>query len=1194
MAERINNRYIPKIYLEEIRFAEASLADDLKSTSGELVQLFILRTAKPSELVRNIVQRRAYELMNFHHPSYLNLFDFGYDNHYGCYYFVYPYATGSDASSLRTLDKYIPYIKPSLEWSIEILIVLSRFINDLHARDIAHGGINSSCIMLCDSSQPQLQVTQTGLVNLIDLLKERTGSADQTTFDTAAENDVLGFGQVVAELLCHKITPSLSEIQTAIQDLPVSMQQDFRQMIGHDPNNRFVIFSDIRRTLDCIFREIKAQEAYHLNLIPTTVEKLFEYGFINQPIEYVALAFMNREVKRGVYAWAGKSADGEGRAFKFTTSQMRLICIPDKYESPPGYFVVLDVHIHNPADLAFYKEKSLKIQAGLRFVNHKNIPSGADVTPLMESIEIHVKMWEQMRESELEDKRRLKEWEVALSLQRRRLREFQLRFYEWKEVDRGAAVEISLTEEPGEDTFDLSDDDLLCMTFKDGFQKPVGYFEDLTGKVLKLGLARNIILEDFDEDGVITIDNHQAEAVLSRQVRAMKRVRFRETVNPNLPDIISDPKVLTIDNPSVVDLWFQDELLDASQRNAVQKALATCDMFLIQGRPGTGKTTVIAELVLQIIIADEQTHKQTRILVTSQSNVAVNNALDKIVDLRKDLRDSVVRVGREEKAGSTEGLLIDRQLQSWQESVLKRSNKYFSNMETQVKGGENLTNALGRLEECQELEEARNRRQDELQGAACKLAELESEYARLENALNRVADLRQQAESILGGASAQDERLKNVILNFENEYLDWATAFLDQANKVAGISFQRSEITKFIASLNNEIERIQNEIKTSIEQVNQFLEIKFNVTHNTVKEQRAFFDQHFAHRREEMARLGRIRRLLEEWQTQVEKNYGEFASAYLRRCKVVGATCIGVAAKGDVSEMEFDWVIVDEAGKATPPELLVPLVRGRKIVLVGDHRQLPPTIDRELDEVIKEDPNLSRERLEVSLFQDLIEGVEDNVQLPLTVQYRMHPAIGTLVGECFYQEVGLENGVSPSDRQHGLSWCTRPVVWYSTKARPNHHEVKLGYSRLNQIEVDEVISLLERLETSYAELGIRGKTVGVITGYLAQKAALRQKISVKSHLWTFINDVEVNTVDAYQGRERDIIIYSVVRSNPKGKIGFLRDDRRLNVALSRARELLIIVGDEDIEFADVRGDNPFYTVIQHIRSHPNECVLEVL
>ena len=110
---------------------------------------------------------------------------------------------------------------------------------------------------------------------------------------------------------------------------------------------------------------------------------------------------------------------------------------------------------------------------------------------------------------------------------------------------------------------------------------------------------------------------------------------------------------------------------------------------------------------------------------------------------------------------------------------------------------------------------------------------------------------------------------------------------------------------------------------------------------------------------------------------------------------------------------------------------------------------------------------------------------------------------------------------------------------------------------------------------------------------MGQKRLLRQQIGRDLSRWPHL-DIEINTVDAYQGQERDYIIYSVVRSNTERKIGFLQDERRLNVALSRAREFLVIVGDtETAEFAMTGNrDNPFFRVIKHIRSNPSECAMK--
>jgi len=1183
MRNLIVNRYRLQFELPSVDQCDAWLAEDPIAGPEALVHVCTVDGPKASDLIHNIIERRAAELTRLNLPAYVPMIDYGYDGKNSCYYFVYRQSSG------RPLDKYIPEARPSLAWSCDLLISLAEFLADLHVREIGHGYLESTGIVV-DPTICRPQVMYTGLADLI-LLIHGDDSAGTGTFEESANTDMADLLRIMEQLLCHDLQPTRDTFVKAAAQLPEKIWESIQRLYRLREGDHGTSCSEARRILEQVRREIEKEKVFYLSPTDNATQQLYEMRFIPEPRDYLGITFLRQEFQRGVYGWAQDNRDGEGRAYRLTTSQLRLWCAPDRYSTPPGYLVVTGIGVREPSELAQDRENGLRIDALLEVESRPRIPRNANVTPLLNAIEAHVNALRQAREHDLRDKDHLEVWERLLNAQRRLLRAFRLRYTDWELASDKATIELHLAEAPDENEVDLTSDDVLCLTrSSDGRQLPCGYFEDLTGDVLRIGLARNVNLGQVKQAGVVTVDNAQAEAVLSRQQRALKRLRFHETVNPNLPTILADPEQLDVNRSVSIDMWFQDHL-DTSQYKAVRRALATRDVFLIQGPPGTGKTSVIAELVLQIIERQER----PRILVTSQSNVAVNHALDKIRELRPDLSEYVVRVGREDKVGSTEGLLLDRQLQAWRDRVIQKSNDYLAGLESRIVGGKGLTNALGVLEECKSLSLVRQERADELAHVAQKLAGVEVEYDQLEHDINRTAQLRQQAEGVLADTAPGDKRLRELLQSFQREYLDWASDFLKQANMVAGIGFQREELSGRKSELEEEMGRLDEEINAGRVLVNEFLQSEFGTSFETFDEQRAFIAQHYAGRQEEMARLGQIRKLVEEWQLQVGRSYHDFASAYLGRCKVVGATCVGVAAKGYVSDMEFDWVIVDEAGRATPPELLVPMVRGRRIVLVGDHRQLPPIIGRDLDEVIRQTGDVRRDVLEVSLFQELIERVGDKpVQLPLTVQYRMHPAIGTLIGECFYADVGLENGVDGEERRHGLPWAKRPVIWYSTKQLSNHRDVLAGYSRQNQAEVDEIAALLDRIEASYAEAGVSDRTVGVITGYLAQKAALRQKIMARRERWSHLQEVEVDTVDAYQGRERDIIIYSVVRSNPEGKIGFLRDERRLNVALSRARQLLIIVGDEDVEFADVRGSNPFHTVIHHIRSHQAECTLEAL
>lgn len=278
----------------------------------------------------------------------------------------------------------------------------------------------------------------------------------------------------------------------------------------------------------------------------------------------------------------------------------------------------------------------------------------------------------------------------------------------------------------------------------------------------------------------------------------------------------------------------------------------------------------------------------------------------------------------------------------------------------------------------------------------------------------------------------------------------------------------------------------------------------------------------------------------------------------LREARVVFATCVGSAIE-ETSTLDFDMVIVDEATQATEPDVLVALTCGngvpRQLVLVGDHHQLPPTVLSK----ISGEKGLG---LDIGLFLRLwMSGVQAEL---LNTQYRMHPAINAFPSARFYKR-RVKDGVTANDRllpvELGarIKWLKSRVVFFpvhdgveerdrSTQDRAD------GASLLNRTEADVVV-LLVRALTNDIETDVN---IGVISPYSGQVKLLRDELLRKS---TSAN-IEINTVDGFQGREKDIIIISAVRSNREGKVGFLNDWRRLNVALTRSRLILIMVGNE--------------------------------
>ncbi len=256
---------------------------------------------------------------------------------------------------------------------------------------------------------------------------------------------------------------------------------------------------------------------------------------------------------------------------------------------------------------------------------------------------------------------------------------------------------------------------------------------------------------------------------------------------------------------------------------------------------------------------------------------------------------------------------------------------------------------------------------------------------------------------------------------------------------------------------------------------------------------------------------------------------------------------------------------------------------------MGDHHQLPPVVDSELSESELAPFGLARADLERSLFQNLFEAFPPENEVGLTVQYRMDPAIARLVSEVFYNGA-LSSGPRPISVVP--EWPPRPVTWLSTSRWADRHEVPRGTSFLNPIEARMTRGVLERWRAA-ADKAHVAWTVGVIAGYDEHRQLLERDLQLDiPDRWSPL-DVEVNTVDAFQGRERDLIVYNGVRSNPKGNIGFLSDSRRVNVAFSRAREKLVVIGDSDMLRLAVghAGATPFKAVLDWIRRNGDSAEL---
>ena len=266
--------------------------------------------------------------------------------------------------------------------------------------------------------------------------------------------------------------------------------------------------------------------------------------------------------------------------------------------------------------------------------------------------------------------------------------------------------------------------------------------------------------------------------------------------------------------------------------------------------------------------------------------------------------------------------------------------------------------------------------------------------------------------------------------------------------------------------------------------------------------------------------------------------------------QVVAATPVG-ANHYTVREQRYTTVVIDEAGQALEPQCWIPILKAKKVILAGDHCQLAPTIKSD---------TAARDGLADTLLEKTITLHPEAVTL-LEQQYRMHERIMGYSSAVFYNSLLQAH---PSVATHTLYEGAAPLAFVDT-AGCGFDEVTENTRISNPEEATLLYKHLEQLVTElagqYANPQLAFPTIGVISPYREQVNVLKELLLHQPQLLPYADKITVNTIDSFQGQERDIIYLSMVRSNTEGVIGFLADIRRMNVAMTRARKKLVVIGD---------------------------------
>jgi serine/threonine protein kinase len=335
-----------------------------------------------------------------------------------------------------------------------------------------------------------------------------------------------------------------------------------------------------------------------------------------------------------------------------------------------------------------------------------------------------------------------------------------------------------------------------------------------------------------------------------------------------------------------------------------------------------------------------------------------------------------------------------------------------------------------------------------------------------------------------------------------------------------------------------------------------------------------------------------------EW-VQILEAPGKLDRFYVGSSQIVTGTCVGVGRWDLGLEGEsFDCVIIDEAARCGPGDLAVACQVAEQVILLGDHKQLPPFIEKDIVDFVAGDLGCPRAIVEQSDFQRLFRSdYAAKAGRTLKTQYRMQQSIGKLVSDCFYPEVG---DLKPGRSEIAEVYSRMPdsfrqqVTWVNTGEGV---EEAVGTSYLNRHEIDKIMELLEEIAADErlvedlildADSEMLPAAIGIIAAYKAQADAIEDRIWSSSLPDRLKATCKVGTVDSYQGKENPIVIFSAVRCNLFDGIGFTRSWERMNVSLSRARERLVIVGS--LGFWNKTGDHsPLGRVAKYIHARSSNC-----
>ncbi|ONI70518.1 hypothetical protein ALI144C_48655 [Actinosynnema sp. ALI-1.44] len=688
------------------------------------------------------------------------------------------------------------------------------------------------------------------------------------------------------------------------------------------------------------------------------------------------------------------------------------------------------------------------------------------------------------------------------------------------------------------------------------------------------------------------LEQTSSNIVYDKQREAIAAIRNREARNQSLLATLVDHKVRPIEPADDLPA----EKLDEDQQVAFQRALGVQDMMVVLGPPGTGKTRTISEIARSYALA----HGRGPILIASHTNRAVDNVLAK---LPREV--TVVRIGNEGKIGP-EGkpFLLERQAVDLRKEITSSTRaalRKYQNLDLATRWADELGRRLDALSAAEVEQQAahgeltRLRRafggsaQSAVDEADTTVRKYEHDQDRRHGRLQRLGRRRARSATraslpVLGPlfravTRSRDKRILSCQAEIARTEPRLAAARRHRRDAEAALH----QATVHVPEVQNALHVMETIQRRVAENRSAAVTAAGNcrttmATMDTVPETedlprlRTWLD-------DRIPLLTTREKLLRDWHDTVSESVQQLYPELIRYADVIGATCIGAASRQEIAGVDFDIAIVDEAGQIGVTDVLVPLVRAKRAVLVGDHRQLPPFVDRELKVQAGSFGAPVRDLLTKSALEMLLEFLPDSHVKQLNQQRRMPEVIARFISDAFY-DGELRTMVR---RTHDDPLFTSPLAFVDTTHLPSQERSeRKSHAGNGGIENPAEARLLSRLAADYDR---RGAEWALIVPYTAQVTLIKDSLRALSVDGDVI-EANVGTVDSFQGGERDVILYGFTRSNRGNKVGFLDELRRANVAFTRTKSQLVLVGDMGMLLRAT--DSDFRELITALRDHIRE------